>query len=314
MAPKKPRTAPTPASKPAQPKNRKRTGPPKKLLSDSEKIKKLYATLVKQLDGAHFPNALRTTDKLLALDPNDADARQTQLFLLLQTDKYAQALDLLDHAPEGQDVAYERAYCLYRLQREEDADTALDELMAAKPDDRGVQHLEAQLSYRQGQYGAAYDLYNSLLDSAEPGTDEHADITTNARAAHAHLDFVTSSFAGALDALPPSITSALESAPPPTLPSASTSTFTPVTAPTAAAPPKRAVRKKRVPKGVTPGVGPAPDPERWLKKTERSTYVPPRGKKRAGGGATQGFTPAAEGVPSAGGASGGGGKKKGKKK
>ena len=84
-------------------------------------------------------------DAVLAINPSDTDARQTKLFLLLQTDKYAQALDLLDHAPDGQDVAYERAYCLYRLQHEEDADTALDQLMEAKPDDRGVQHLEAQL-------------------------------------------------------------------------------------------------------------------------------------------------------------------------
>lgn len=170
-------------------------------------------------------------------------------------------------------------------------------------------------SYRQGQYGAAYDLYNSLLDSAEPGTDEHADITTNARAAHAHLDFVTSSFAGALDALPSAITSALESAPPPVLPSASTSTsIITASAPVSSTAPKRAVRKKRIPKGITPGVSPAPDPERWLKKTERTSYVPPRGKKRAGGGATQGFTPAVESVASGAGATGGGGKKKGKKK
>ena len=86
----------------------------------------------------------------------------------------------------------------------------------------------------------------------------------------------------------------------------------------AAAETKKAARKKRVPKGITPGVSPAPDPERWLKKTERSWYVPPRGKRRGGGGATQGFTPAAtvEGAsaPGTGGGGGGGGKKKGKKK
>ena len=61
MAPKKPRTVPPPTA--TKPKDRKRTGPPKKELSDEEKSTKLYATLVKQLDGAHFVNARKTTDK-----------------------------------------------------------------------------------------------------------------------------------------------------------------------------------------------------------------------------------------------------------
>jgi signal recognition particle subunit SRP72 len=47
----------------------------------------------------------------------------------------------------------------------------------------------------------------------------------------------------------------------------------------------------RVPKGVVPGVTPPPDPERWLKKSERSTFG--QGRKRrggGGGGGTQGST------------------------
>ena len=50
------------------------------------------------------------------------------------------------------------------------------------------------------------------------------------------------------------------------------------------------VRMKRVPKGVIPGVTPAPDPERWLKKSERTNYGQGNYRKRkgVGGGATQG--------------------------
>jgi len=51
------------------------------------------------------------------------------------------------------------------------------------------------------------------------------------------------------------------------------------------------VRKSRVPKGVVPGVTPAPDPERWLKKSERSSFGQGSRKRRGGGaGATQGST------------------------
>jgi signal recognition particle subunit SRP72 len=56
-------------------------------------------------------------------------------------------------------------------------------------------------------------------------------------------------------------------------------------------PPVISVRKKRVPKGVIPGVTPLPDPERWLKKSERTNAFNQFGKKRkaGGGGATQGI-------------------------
>jgi signal recognition particle subunit SRP72 len=49
-------------------------------------------------------------------------------------------------------------------------------------------------------------------------------------------------------------------------------------------------RKSRVPKGVVPGVTPAPDPERWIKKSERTRVEGYGRKKKAGGGATQGST------------------------
>jgi signal recognition particle subunit SRP72 len=58
-----------------------------------------------------------------------------------------------------------------------------------------------------------------------------------------------------------------------------------------AVPTPKKVRMSRVPKGVIPGVTPPPDPERWLKKSERSTFGQGKKKKGAGGGgggATQG--------------------------
>lgn len=73
------------------------------------------------------------------------------------------------------------------------------------------------------------------------------------------------------------------------------------------------VRMSRVPPGVTPGVTPPPDPERWLKKSERSSYNQGR-RRRGGGGATQGSAAFdASASVSASGAKSGGGKGKRKK-
>lgn len=81
---------------------------------------------------------------VLRLEPNDKDALQTKLFLLLQTEQYVAALALIG---DGDPYAFERTYSLYRLQREAEAVNGLKTLKEGADDDdeRGVLHLEAQL-------------------------------------------------------------------------------------------------------------------------------------------------------------------------
>lgn len=111
-------------------------------------------------------------------------------------------------------------------------------------------------------------------------------------AAQTHLDFLTTGYLHSLDALPASVINALETAPPPAPPgSAAISNVEAARALSSSTePPKeKGTRMSRVPKGVVPGVTPPPDPERWLKKSERSTFNQgPNRRKKAGGGATQG--------------------------
>jgi signal recognition particle subunit SRP72 len=77
------------------------------------------------------------------LDPSDNEARQVKLFLLLQTEQNNEALDLIDSEELGH-CAFERAYTLYRLQREAEARDILEEVRKVQ-DDRGAAHLDAQL-------------------------------------------------------------------------------------------------------------------------------------------------------------------------
>jgi signal recognition particle subunit SRP72 len=124
------------------------------------------------------------------------------------------------------------------------------------------------------------------------GSEEHSDILTNLQASQKHLDFIESGYLHALDMMPSSLTKNIESNPPPAQPSTQLAAAL-VSASVSverAKPLQKKVRMSRVPAGVVPGVTPPPDPERWLKKTERSTFN--HGKRRkgpsGGGGATQG--------------------------
>ncbi|KIL62467.1 hypothetical protein M378DRAFT_81199 [Amanita muscaria Koide BX008] len=266
-----------------------------------ERLKRLFTSLCAQIDGGHFHNAIKTCDKVLGLDSRDADALQTKLFLLLQTEQYNPALELIDSQEDAAKYAFEKAYTLYRLQRESEASQKLEEFKVQKGTDRGIIHLEAQMAsdryqdYRQGDYQAAVDLYNQLLDTAEPNSEEQSDILTNLQASQQHLDFINAGFLQSLDSLPSYISAEIESAPPPqitfstlpaTLPSAIIGSHADDQQPKPAA---KKTRKSRIPPGVIPGVTPPPDPERWLKKSERSTFQQAKRRKGAGGGgATQG--------------------------
>ncbi|KAH9915348.1 hypothetical protein B0H21DRAFT_781920 [Amylocystis lapponica] len=304
MAPNTPRKPPSrAAAKPRIPLAQKKPPP-----TPVDRLKRLFTSLCAQIDGGHFANALKTCDKVLRIAPDDADALQTKRFLLLQTEQYTPALVLIGDAGDGR---FERAYALYRLHHEDDAEATLRALKEHSADERGVLHLEAQLAYRQGAYHAAFDLYNQLLDTAAPHSEEQSDILTNLDAAQAHLDFLAAGFQRALAQLPAALTGSLETAPPPAAPS---SAVVALAQEQASAPPEKPVRKvraKRVPAGVVPGVTPPPDPERWLKKSERTVATSGRRRKGGGGGATQGAMESAgtgHGAKSAGG--GGKGKKK----
>ncbi len=68
---------------------------------------------------------------------------QTKLFLLLQTEQYNAALAMID---QGEGYMFEKAYSLYRINRETEARNTMSELKkAVGENDRGIIHLEAQL-------------------------------------------------------------------------------------------------------------------------------------------------------------------------
>ena len=81
--------------------------------------------------------------QVLRLVPDDKDAKQTKLFLLLQTERYNDALALLGLSNEPS--VFERAYSSYRLQHLDEAAHLLDGIKEGQEQSRGALHLEAQL-------------------------------------------------------------------------------------------------------------------------------------------------------------------------
>ncbi|KAG8743440.1 hypothetical protein FRC10_012019 [Ceratobasidium sp. 414] len=303
------------------------------------RVKQLFKSLCAQIDGGHLANAIKTCDKILRLAPDDADVLQTKLYLLLQTDQYPRALEIVESMSSGAGsskppTGLEKAYVLYRMHKESEAKAIVDETKGKDGTPKeGFAHLEAQLSYRLGEYDGAKEIYDRILDNGNLNAEGQNDIMTNLAAIQSHIDFLRSGFYDSLRASGVSV-SQLEEAPAPAPPATTTAVSVatpavavPVVAVPVAAP--KGPRKGRLPKHVVLGVTPMPDPERWIKKRERTYVTFGQGRKGKGKGKKEGATagysqgvsvaPAVAGVMEGGGAGTGhipklGGGNKGRKK
>ncbi|TXT13786.1 hypothetical protein VHUM_01153 [Vanrija humicola] len=274
---------------------------PRAPLSAAERLPKLYRALTDQVNDGYFDNAKQTCKKILTLDPSSASAFQTLLFLHLHTDDYAAALELVTKppAPSPPPLEFERAYCLYRLNREREA---LEALVAIPNHSRRENHLEAQVRYRLGEFEAAQKIYNDLLTQS---STEYDDIRTNQAATAAQLDFVTHDYQAQLSA--PAIESPASGIKAYTPTAADLESHAPVAS--SSAPKARTKPRHKLPKGAVAGKPVTQDPDRWLPLRQRASYATPVVKKKGGKEQT--------GLDNHGGKSGGGGggnKKKGKKK
>lgn len=86
---------------------------------------------------------------VLRLVPDDKDALDSKLFLLIQTDQYEAALELIKELPGPSDSShlFEQAYLLYRLQKEDEAAEMVKRAQEAGEYDepRALSNLEAQI-------------------------------------------------------------------------------------------------------------------------------------------------------------------------
>jgi len=153
---------------------------------------KLFGELEKALGAQHYERAVDVCESVLKAVPSDRDAALTKLVLLIKLARYDTALTFLTRqtALKLADVAFERAYALYRLGRLRDA---LDVLQAGISDgtgdstgtERRLNVLLAQVHYKLEEYEAAEGILQALAAQTDPASHEYQEILTNLHAAQA---------------------------------------------------------------------------------------------------------------------------------
>ena len=135
--------------------------------SEEQKLARLFSQLQAAGEDGEYERGLKTVEKILAIVPGDPDALHCKVVCLVQTSEFSEALKLIDSlsrksaAKEGAlSLLFEKAYCLYRLERYEESRKILKSL---PQEEERVRELSAQIAYRLEEYGAASSVYSTLV-------------------------------------------------------------------------------------------------------------------------------------------------------
>ncbi|CDW56430.1 TPR 9 and SRP72 domain containing protein [Trichuris trichiura] len=155
---------------------------------DSDQVlRQAYLELKKCEKNGSYDRALKTCSKILSINKNDPIALQCNVISLMQLSKFEDALNMISATGDLENVmAFEKAYCEYRLGRLEEAEKTLrlsmdsanlksKELLAQLGMLRNIQHLHvdsATLLYRKEEYAEACKYLSEVLKNSTDGYDE----------------------------------------------------------------------------------------------------------------------------------------------
>lgn len=138
-------------------------------MADDESAERFEACMVaikRHFDREDFKAALPLCLKAAELQPKSTVVRRCHVFTLLSLARWADALQVCLKESSDQEVfAFERAYCLYRLNRFSEAQTALADWGRPGSGNEGTRlRLEAQVRYRMGDYENSAAMYEKLYE------------------------------------------------------------------------------------------------------------------------------------------------------
>mmetsp|Transcript_17379 Transcript_17379/g.37521 ORF Transcript_17379/g.37521 Transcript_17379/m.37521 type:complete len:686 (+) Transcript_17379:137-2194(+) len=139
----------------------------------------LFEKLYTCIKNHQHKKALKAADEILAVAPKDEDALKAKVIAQLQLSQFEDAIAFINKSSLGPAMAFEKAYCLYRLGRIEEA---LEAVRGSGPDKaEAARQLEAQLFYRLGRNKDCIQVYDKLFHEQKVDSLE---LKTNVLAAY----------------------------------------------------------------------------------------------------------------------------------
>ncbi|CAG0902779.1 unnamed protein product [Darwinula stevensoni] len=130
--------------------------------SDAE-TQALYGELNKQVKNGELEKVIKTANKILQNHQDEEKAFICKVVAMLQLGKFQDALSQLTNTRYKKfekNLVFEKAYCLYRLNRNSEA---LNVIREGPEGDMHLKELNAQIMYRLERYQDCFELYKDII-------------------------------------------------------------------------------------------------------------------------------------------------------
>lgn len=146
-----------------------------------------YLDLSRHGKSGEYDRALKVCDRILHEVPTEEKALQCKVVSLIQLGNFKDAIDVINKSSKHiGDMAFEKAYCLYRLNDTKEAWKLLNSISTQS---FKVKELKAQVLYRLENYQECFDVYRDLIKNSEDDYEEERE--TNLAAVVASLTMQT---------------------------------------------------------------------------------------------------------------------------
>ncbi|GMH35802.1 hypothetical protein BSKO_03670 [Bryopsis sp. KO-2023] len=126
-----------------------------------DQVAEHFAKLDAQIKNNQNKKALKKLGEILELSKADEDALRCKVYVLIQGSQFSEALGVLQ-GNFGKKLTFEKAYCLYRVGKLQEALQALKNVNDADKRQAKLE-LEGQLHYRMGNHKDAIKVFKELV-------------------------------------------------------------------------------------------------------------------------------------------------------
>jgi signal recognition particle subunit SRP72 len=136
---------------------------------DEQRFQAVMIAVKRHFDNEEFDEALPLVTKAHEAFPSNSAVLRSRLFTLLNLSKWAEALKVCEkYSSADEDLSFERAYCMYRLNQFQEALDILSKSKSRQEDGERLARLEAQVGYRMANYETCASMYEKMFrDDAE---------------------------------------------------------------------------------------------------------------------------------------------------